>query len=165
MSRYQDLQQLCSKYDEAAIEQTKIIMKLGRAIIVGFEEYLGSGPGAVYGVPPDDEFIPGRDYRERSFSFHGQETMFLEPVDMGLCVLIANLRGKGSTWVTTRVEMFVRGNQISISVGTDGNEILVSRDFEGRLGPVFAELYHDIEKQFSLEIDEFESRRSIGFLN
>ena len=152
------------EYGEAAIEQTKLIKRLGRAIIVGFEEYLGSGPGAVYGVPPDDEFTPGRDYRDRCFSFHGQETMFLGPVDMGLCVLIANLKGKGSTWVTTRVEMFVRGNQISISGGTDGNEILVSRDYQGRLGPVFAELYYDIEKQFSLEIDELEFRRSIGFL-
>ena len=165
MSRYNDLQQLCSKYGDATAEQTKLIKKLGHAIISGFNKYLGGECSTVFGVPPDGDFEPGCDYRDECFSFYGQGLLFLEPVYMGLCVVVKNLAGNGATSVMTKVKMLVRGDQICIYVGMDGREVRISRDFEEQLGPVFAELYQDIEKGFSLEIDEFKGRRSIGFLS
>jgi len=164
MERYERLQHLVRDYGEATTKQVEFAEKLGHSIISGFAEYIECDPRLVYGIPPDGDFTPRKNYQDACFSSYYDDVSFLEPVSFGLCVEISNLKDSGAAWVRTKVAIQLCGDTVEMSVGNNRPKIALPTDFEGKLDPIFEVIYEDVTQEFTIELGEFESRPKIGFM-
>jgi hypothetical protein len=163
-SRYQDLQSLTKQYGEETWRFYQEVKKLGPKIVEAFDEYLGGPKRAVSAVPPEGTFNPREVYRGAAFSSHGQGTIFLEPIAMGICTDIGNRGDRGSTWVRTVLEFRPAGNGILIAVGARATRVTVEGEIGRQMEPLCEAIYQDVREAFSLELDEALGRGRIGFL-
>jgi hypothetical protein len=163
---YEEIKNAIRDYGAAAFQNLLKSRSLAEAVIDGFHLYLGCERGKVAGVPAAGPFDPREPYGEKAFSFYGRDVIVLEPVRVGISLIVGNLEDSGALWLRTVLSAEIAGDHFAVFVGAQP-ELRVPLDFDDRLEPVFRALQKEFLDTFQLEILEFEDQRfstGIGFL-
>jgi hypothetical protein len=163
ITRYEELQALIKSYGEAASAFHQKVKDIGPKILDAYADYLGGPRTAVNAVPPHADFEPRVLYRDAAFDYYKRDTIYLEPIRMGVCTIIGNQSDKGATWVRSVIEFNPTDAGLQLTVGNRVNQFNVSDNPDAIMDDICEAILQDTREAFSLELDQAQGRTRIGF--
>ena len=164
---YDELTGAIRAYGKAAMTNLLRCKALGYGILEGFAGWLGCDGERVVCVPATGPFDPRHDYGDAAYSFHQQAVIRLEPITVGVCLIVDNVEDSGSIWLRTGLRIEISGDTFDVFVG--GQPVVhVPLDFEGHLDPVFKAIHAEMMGVFARDLAEFKDERvkgKIGFVS
>jgi len=162
-TRYEELQDLTNNYGKETMIFYRKVKDIGPKIISEYIAYLGGPKSAANAVPPDGNFEPRGCYCGKAFDSHGQGTIYLDPIRMGVCTEIGNTSDRGATWVRTVLKFNPSGEGLRLTVGNRERQFHIGADPSNVIPEICEAIYQDAREAFSLELDEAQGRSRIGF--
>ncbi|MEL6361004.1 MAG: hypothetical protein AAFR21_07945 [Pseudomonadota bacterium] len=165
-TKLEELKAAIKDYGDAAFQNLLKCRALGDAIINGFHEFEGCERSCVASVPAAGPFDPRKDYGDSAFSFSGRDVIILEPVRVGICLIIGNQEDAGSLWLRTAISMEITGDTFDVFIAARP-VIRIPLEFAGHLQAIYEAIHKEFLETFTKEVLEFNDARfktGIGFL-
>ncbi|WOI54354.1 hypothetical protein [Parvularcula sp. LCG005] len=166
MTPYEQLQTAIRDYGDAAMGNFLRCRALGQAVVEGLPDYLKCPPAHVKLVPPAGPFDPAKAYGDKAFSYNENAVIRLEPISLGVCVIVPNTDDSGSLWLRTGLRVEVTGETFDIFVANQPM-VQVPLEFTGQLTPVYETIHAELMAVFRKDLQRFTDERyagGIGFL-
>jgi len=163
-TKYQELQALAKKYgDETSAFYTKV-KAIGPEIVTAYVAYLGGPVTAANPVPPHGDFEAREIYRDAAYDSYGRNTIYLEPIRMGICTEIGNQSDNGATWVRTIIEFNPCGGGVRLNIGSRATQFHIGDNSHATIVDICEAIFLDACEAFSIEIDQAQGRLKIGYI-
>jgi hypothetical protein len=163
-TKYLELQALTKKYGEETLMFHSKVKEIGSSLIKFYVAYLGGPVTAANPVPPHGDFEAREIYRDAAYDSYGRNTIYLEPIRMGICTEIGNQSGNGATWVRTIIEFNPCGSGVRLNIGSRATQFHIGENSQSIMADICEAIFLDACEAFSIEINQAQGRFKIGYV-